>query len=220
MNLLLFGPPGSGKGTQADFLTQDLGIPQISTGDILRDDVKRGTPLGVRAREYMNRGELVPDGVMVEMIRERITRPDCKRGFLLDGFPRTVPQAEALDGMLEGIGQHIDRLLYLHVELEELVQRLTGRWVCPTCARSYHMVNNPPRDDRRCNMDGSTLVHREDDTEETARRRAEVFYQRTYPILDFYKKRGISVEIDGEGSIADVRERVRSALAGSIKGVA
>jgi adenylate kinase len=220
MNLLLFGPPGSGKGTQADFLTQELGIPQISTGDILRDDVKRGTPLGIKAREFMNRGELVPDEVMVEMIRERITRPDCANGFLLDGFPRTVPQAEALDGMLDGIGQRIDRLLYLHVELEELVQRLTGRWVCPTCARSYHMVNNPPRDDRRCNVDSSPLVHREDDTEETARRRSEVFYQRTYPILDFYKKRGISVEIDGEGSIADVRERVREALAGSTKGAA
>jgi adenylate kinase len=220
MNLLLFGPPGSGKGTQADFLTQELGIPQISTGDILRDDVKRGTPLGLKAREFMRRGELVPDEVMVEMIRERITRPDCKRGFLLDGFPRTVPQAEALDGMLEGIGQHIDRLLYLHVELEELVQRLTGRWVCPACARSYHMVNNPPRDDKRCNVEGATLVHREDDTEETARRRCEVFYQRTYPILDFYRQRGISVEIDGEGSIADVRGRVRDALANSTKGAA
>ena len=220
MNLLLFGPPGSGKGTQADFLTQELGIPQISTGDILREDVKRGTPLGVKAREFMSRGELVPDEVMVEMIRERIKRPDCGRGFLLDGFPRTVPQAQALDGMLDSIGQHIDRLLYLQVGREELVQRLTGRWVCPACARSYHMVNNPPRDDRRCNVDGTELVHREDDTEETARRRADVFYQRTYPILEFYQRRGISVEVDGEGSIGEVRERVREALAGSTKGVA
>jgi len=220
MNLLLFGPPGSGKGTQADFLTQELGIPQISTGDILRDDVKRGTPLGLKAKEYMNRGELVPDGVMVDMIRERITRPDCKRGFLLDGFPRTVPQAQALDEMLAGLGQHIDRLLYLHVDLEELVQRLTGRWVCPSCARSYHKVNNPPLNDMRCNVDGTGLVHRDDDTEETARRRAEVFYQRTYPILEFYKQRGISVEIDGQGAIADVRARVREALAGSTKGAA
>jgi len=220
MNLLLFGPPGSGKGTHADFLTQDLGIPQISTGDILRDDVKRGTPLGLKAKEYMNRGELVPDGVMVDMIRERITRPDCKRGFLLDGFPRTVPQAQALDEMLAGLGQHIDRLLYLHVDLEELVQRLTWRWVCPSCARSYHKVNNPPLNDMRCNVDGTHLVHRDDDTEETARRRAEVFYQRTYPILEFYKQRGISVEIDGQGAIADVRARVREALAGSTKGAA
>jgi adenylate kinase len=220
MNLLLFGPPGSGKGTQADFLTQEVGIPQISTGDILRDDVKRGTPLGLKAKEYMNRGELVPDGVMVDMIRERITRPDCKRGFLLDGFPRTVPQAQALDEMLAGLGQHIDRLLYLHVDLEELVQRLTGRWVCPSCARSYHKVNNPPLNDMRCNVDGTGLVHRDDDTEETARRRAEVFYQRTYPILEFYKQRGISVEIDGQGAIADVRERVREALAGSTRGAA
>lgn len=220
MNLLLFGPPGSGKGTQADFLTQDFGIPQISTGDILRDDVKRATPLGLKAREFMNRGELVPDEVMVEMIRERITRPDCAPGFLLDGFPRTVPQAEALDQMLDGIGQHIDRLLYLHVELEELVQRLTGRWVCPQCARSYHKTNNPPKDDMKCNVDSAPLVHREDDTEETARRRAEVFYQRTYPILEFYKQRGISIEIDGHGTIAEVRERVRVALAGSTRGVA
>ena len=214
MNLLLFGPPGSGKGTQADFLTQDYGIPQISTGDILRDDVKRGTELGLKASEYMNRGELVPDEVMVNMIRERITRPDCAGGFLLDGFPRTAPQAEALDGMLDTIGQHIDRLLYLHVELEELVERLTGRWVCPRCARSYHMVNNRPRDDMKCNVDQAGLVHRDDDTEETARRRAEVFYQRTYPILAFYRQRGISVEIDGHGSIGEVRERVKSALQG------
>ena len=220
MNLLLFGPPGSGKGTQADFLTQDLGIPQISTGDILRDDVKRGTPLGKEASKFMKRGELVPDEVMVEMIRERITTPDCAGGFLLDGFPRTVPQAEALDGMLETIGQHIDRLLYLHVELEELVQRLTGRWVCPACARSYHMENNPPKQDMRCNVDATELVHRDDDTEETARRRSEVFYQRTYPILEFYKKRGISVEIDGQGTINEVRERGRRALAGTTRGAA
>jgi adenylate kinase len=220
MNLLLFGPPGSGKGTQADFLTQAYGIPQISTGDILRDDVKRGTALGKQASEFMNRGELVPDEVMVDMIRERITRPDCANGFLLDGFPRTVPQAQALDGMLETIGQHIDRLLYLHVELEELVQRLTGRWVCPACARSYHMENNPPKEDMRCNVDGTGLVHRADDTEETARRRSEVFYQRTYPILDFYRQRGISVEVDGHGTIAEVRERVRNALVGTTRGVA
>jgi adenylate kinase len=215
LNLLIFGPPGSGKGTQADFLTQAHSIPQISTGDILREDVKRGTPLGLKASEYMTRGELVPDELMVEMIRERISRPDCENGFLLDGFPRTVPQAEALDSMLSSLGKRIDRLLYLHVEAEELVQRLTGRWVCPTCARSYHKVNNPPRLDMKCNIDGSGLVHRDDDTEETARRRAEVFYARTYPILAFYRDRGISIEIDGQGSIAEVRQRVEQALGGS-----
>ncbi len=219
MNLLIFGPPGSGKGTQADFLTQQHGIPQISTGDILREDVKRGTPLGLKAREYMTRGELVPDGVMVEMIRERISRPDCESGFLLDGFPRTVPQAEALDNMLQSIGKRLDRLLYLHVEAEELVQRLTGRWVCPTCARSYHKVNNPPKADMRCNVDGTELVHRDDDTEATARKRAEVFYARTYPILAFYRDRGISVEIDGQGSIGEVCARVKQALNGSPGGI-
>lgn len=212
MNLLIFGPPGSGKGTQADFLTQDYGVPQISTGDILREDVRRGTPLGLKANEYMTRGELVPDEVMVEMIRERISRPDCAGGFLLDGFPRTVPQAEALDQMLESLGRRIDKLLYLHVEAEELVQRLTGRWVCPVCARSYHKVNNPPVDDMKCNIHGVELVHRDDDTEATARKRAEVFYARTYPILAFYRDRGISVEIDGLGSISEVRQRVRAAL--------
>ncbi len=213
MNLLIFGPPGSGKGTQADFLTQDHGIPQISTGDILREDVKRGTPLGLKASEYMTRGELVPDELMVEMIRERISREDCSGGFLLDGFPRTVPQAEALDSMLESLGKQIDRLLYLQVEAEELVQRLTGRWVCPVCARSYHKVNNPPKDDMRCNIDAAELIHRDDDTEETARRRAEVFYARTYPILAFYRDRGISVEVDGLGTIGEVRDRVKQALA-------
>ncbi len=214
MNLLLFGPPGSGKGTQAQFLSIEYRIPQISTGDILRDDVKRATPLGKQAEVFMKRGDLVPDELMVEMIRERIRRPDCSGGFMLDGFPRTVPQAEALDQMLDSIGQRIDRLLYLHVDDEELVKRLTERWTCPTCSLTYHPASNPPRDDQRCDADGAGLIRREDDNAETARRRAQVYFERTYPILDFYRPRGLVVEVDGHGAIQEVRNRVKVALQG------
>ena len=218
MNLLLYGPPGSGKGTQADFLSHRFGIPHVSTGDLFREEGKRGTPLGLEAKAYMDRGELIPDDVMIKVIRDRLAAPDTSHGFLLDGFPRTVPQAEALDGTLAEIQKGLDFLLYLHVDIEELVQRLTGRWVCPTCARSYHLVNNPPHDDRLCDREGTPLIHRDDDTEETARRRSEVFYQRTYPILGFYRDRGLVVEIDGHGSIADVRERIRRGLADAVSG--
>lgn len=216
MNLLLYGPPGSGKGTQADFLGHRFGIPHVSTGDLFREEAKRGTPLGLEAKAYMDRGELIPDDVMIGVIRDRLAQPDTAHGFLLDGFPRTVPQAEALDSMLVEIGKNLDFLLYLHVDIEELVQRLTGRWVCPTCARSYHLVNNPPHEDKLCDRDDTPLIHRDDDTEETARRRSEVFYQRTYPILGFYRNRGLVVEIDGRGSIAEVRERIRRGLAEAV----
>ncbi|TMD08239.1 MAG: adenylate kinase [Chloroflexi bacterium] len=214
MNLLLFGPPGSGKGTQAQFLSVEYRIPQISTGDILRDDVKRATPLGKQAEVFMKRGDLVPDELMVEMIRERIRRADCSGGFMLDGFPRTVPQAEALDQMLDSIGQRIDRLLSLHVDAEELVTRLTERWTCPSCSLTYHPASNPPRDDQRCDADGAGLIRREDDNAETARRRAQVYFERTYPILDFYRPRGLVVEVDGNGPIQEVRNRVKVALQG------
>ena len=211
MRLVLVGPPGAGKGTLAMALSARYGIPQLSTGDMLRAAKKSGT-LDPALVVMMTQGGLVPDAVVIKLIDDRFAAPDCGPGFLLDGFPRTVPQAEALDEMLTSIGKGIDRLLYLHVEIEELVQRLTGRWVCPTCARSYHMVNNPPRNDGNCDWDGTPLMHRDDDTEETARRRAEVFYQRTFPILAFYRDRGISIEVDGQGSIAEVRARVQSGL--------
>jgi adenylate kinase len=161
----------------------------------------------------MQRGDLVPDELMVEMIRERIARPDCSGGFMLDGFPRTVPQAEALEQMLRSEGKEIERLLYLHVDLEELVKRLTDRWTCPTCSRTYHPHSNPPRHDMKCNSDDTELVRRPDDNEETARRRAQVYYERTYPILDYYRPRGLVVEVDGHGSIQDVRDRIKNALA-------
>lgn len=212
MNLLLFGPPGSGKGTQAQFLTERYGIPQISTGDILRDEVRRGTELGKQAETFMKRGDLVPDEVMIGMIRNRIQQPDCAGGWILDGFPRTVPQAEALEEMLRSVGESIDRIIYLQVEIEELVKRLTERWTCPSCSRTYHMANNPPKKDEMCDFDGTGLIRRDDDNEETARRRSQVYYERTYPILDFYRPRGIVCEVDGLGSIAEVRQRIETAL--------
>ena len=213
MNLLLFGPPGSGKGTQAQFLTERYGIPQISTGDILREHVRRGTELGKTADTYMTRGELVPDDVMIGMIRDRIQEPDCADGWILDGFPRTIPQAEALEEMLKSVGKSIDRIIYLHVDIEELVARLNERWTCPTCSRTYHLSSNPPKRDELCDVDGTKLIRRDDDNEETARRRTQVYYERTYPILDFYRPRGIVFEIDGHGTIDEVRRRIESALA-------
>lgn len=212
LNLLLFGPPGSGKGTQAQFLSARYGIAHISTGDMLREQVRQGTELGRRAAEFMNRGDYVPDEVMIGMIRSRIQERDCADGWILDGFPRTVPQARALDEMLAAERETIHRLLYLHVDVEEIVARLTQRWTCPSCSRTYHLQSHPPRNDRKCDHDGSELIRREDDNPEVARNRTKVYYERTYPILDYYRPRGIVVEVDGEGTVAQVRRRIEDAL--------
>src|SRR5205085_2289561 len=178
----------------AEYLGSVMNRVTFAGGIFLGGDVKRATPLGKQAEVFMTRGDLVPDELMVEMIRERIRRADCSGGFMLDGFPRTVPQAEALDQMLDSIGQRIDRLLSLHVDAEELVTRLTERWTCPSCSLTYHPASNPPRDDQRCDADGAGLIRREDDNAETARRRAQVYSERPYPILDLYRPRRLAVE--------------------------
>jgi adenylate kinase len=212
LNLLLFGPPGSGKGTQAQFLSARYQIAHISTGDMLREQVRQKSALGRRAAEFMNRGDYVPDEVMIGMIRSRIEEPDCANGWILDGFPRTVPQAQALDEMLGSVNETIHRLLYLHVDVEEIVNRLTQRWTCPTCSRTYNMENHPPRRDQLCDQDETRLIRRDDDNPEVARNRTKVYYERTYPILDYYRPRGIVVEVDGEGTVAGVRRRIEDAL--------
>ena len=216
MDLLLFGAPGSGKGTQGSFLRARYGIPQISTGDILRGESREGTELGRIAQGYMDRGELVPDDLMIELIRHRLQQPDSASGFLLDGYPRTVPQAEALDGLMESMGRRFDRVLYLEVPIEELVERLSGRRVCSCCGRSYHMHNNPPRVPGVCDVDGCPLVEREDDRPETARRRIEVYLKDTMPVLEHYRRLdgGVVEFVDGTGTIDTIRARILEAPAG------
>ncbi len=214
MKLLLFGAPGSGKGTQAEAIRRRWRIPQVSTGDILRAEVKAGTDLGRQARTYMDRGELVPDDVMVGIIRRRLAEPDCAEGFMLDGFPRTRVQAEALDRMMAEAGLAFDAVLYLDVPREELIRRLSGRLTCPTCGRTYHPDSNPPAPGNRCPVDGTELVQRPDDTVETATNRVEVFLRDTMPVLDHYRRAGIVHDIDGTGGIEEVGGRVMKVLEG------
>lgn len=215
MDLLLFGAPGSGKGTQGQFLRERYGVPPISTGDILRAEVKAGSELGVEANSYMERGELVPDELVIDMIKKRLNEPDCSQGFILDGFPRTVPQARALDAVMDSMGRSFDRVLSLEVPIEELVARLSGRLVCSCCGHSYHVRNNPPRRPGTCDIDGCRLLEREDDSPQTARRRIEVYLRDTMPVLEYYRREpGLVVPIDGTGSIDDIRYRLLAATGG------
>lgn len=212
MILELFGPPGSGKGTQAGFLVEHLGIPQISTGELLRAEAASGTELGQLAKSYMDRGDLVPDEITVEVLRRRLSQPDVARGVLLDGFPRTPEQAEEFDRILEAHGRRMDKVIYLKVPEDELVSRLSGRLTCPACGRTYHPVLNPPRADRLCDRDGTALVEREDDKAETARRRIAVYLEQTLPVLEHYRKQGVVTEVSGEGDVKEVRRRILEAI--------
>lgn len=191
MNLIFFGPPGAGKGTQAQLLQQREGIPQISTGDMLRAAIRAQTPLGRRAQQYVDAGELVPDDVMIEIVEDRLNQPDARRGFVLDGFPRTVGQALALDRALEASARRIDVAVYFVVSDEVIVHRLAGRRVCRQAGHIYHIEAHPPKVAGRCDIDGSPLYQREDDREETVRRRLEVYHRETEPLADFYRRRGV-----------------------------
>ncbi len=212
MRLILLGPPGSGKGTHAGWLSEKFGIPAISTGDILRAAVAAGTELGRKAKSYMDGGQLVPDEVMIGLIEERLRESDCAPGFLLDGFPRTVPQAEALDDLLRKLGWSLDAVLELDVDEEEIVRRLTSRRVCSRCGRIFNLVYDPPPADGRCPECGGEVIQRSDDREETVRNRLRVYHQQTAPLVEFYRDRGLLVSVDGNGSIEQVRERVLGAL--------
>lgn len=212
MNLILLGPPGAGKGTQAKMLTERFGIPQISTGDILRAAVREGTPMGVKAKSFMDAGGLVPDEVVVGIVRERLQNPDCAAGFILDGFPRTVAQADALKETLRGLGKDLDAVISLEVDADALVTRLTGRRTCRDCGRGYHVAFDPPKVKDICDACGGPLLQREDDREETIRKRLEVYAEQTSPLIDYYRREGLLTSIDGMQDIDVVQERVLAAL--------
>jgi adenylate kinase len=203
--VVLMGGPGAGKGTQARILQQSLDIPQVASGDLFREHLKNKTDLGQMAKQYIDAGKLVPDDVTVEMVRQRLSRADCAAGAILDGFPRTVPQAGALDQILSEKGNPKVIVPYIHVDPEILLRRLAGRWTCTKCGHVFHSEFDPPKVEGICDFDGSPLYQREDDTEETQKRRIEVFFEQTTPLLDYYREKGLLVEIDGNQSINEVQ---------------
>ncbi len=210
--IVLLGPPGVGKGTQAEVLTERLNLPHISSGDIFRENIKKGTEMGKLAQTYMKKGELVPDNVTVAMIRERFSRPDCANGAILDGFPRTPPQADTLALMLGGFGGSVDLVPYITAPNEVLMERLAGRWTCRAAGHIFHEKFNPPHKTGVCDFDGSELYQRDDDKLETVLHRIDVYQEQTAPLIDYYKKRGILVEINGFMSIDQVSAQLLSAL--------
>jgi len=212
MRLVLLGPPGAGKGTQGVLLAERYGIPQISTGEILRDHVQRGTKLGIRARSYMDRGEYVPDDVVVSMVMDRLADPDADKGFILDGFPRTIAQAEALERALADADEPLTAVLKFSVGGELAVRRLVGRYTCPNCGRTYHMEFKPPADDEICDVCGATLERRADDDELTARRRLAVYREQASPLERFYAERDLLHQVDSEATPGDVIERTLTVL--------
>jgi len=208
----LLGPPGAGKGTQAKRLTAVLGAPQISTGDILRQSVADGTALGRKARAFMDQGALVPDDVVIGIIEERLRQPDCADGYILDGFPRTLAQAEALTRRLTALSTPLDRVLSLEVPEDDLVRRLSGRRVCRGCGHLYHVESNPPRQADVCDRCGDALYQRDDDREETIRHRLRVYREQTEPLIAYYDGMGLLARIDGRGTIDEISERITRAL--------
>ncbi len=213
LNLILFGPPGAGKGTQADRLRQDFGLPFISTGDMLRRNVRDKTDLGLEAQRYMDAGDLVPDGVMVRMAGERLQEDDAQDGFILDGFPRTVAQAEALDRQLADLGRRVTSALLIDVPDEEVVRRLSGRRVCVKAGHNYHIEFDPPKHEGICDQDGSRLIQREDDQPEVIKNRLSVYHDKTSPLQSFYDGRGLMRRIDGTRDPADVHDHIRAVIA-------
>ncbi len=203
--ILLLGAPGAGKGTQAEILRERLGLAHIASGDLFRENVSKGTPLGTLAKSYMDKGELVPDDVTVQMVMDRIARPDCARGVVFDGFPRTVAQAQALDAALAQQGKNINMVLFVDVRDEELVKRLSSRWICPNDGTVYNTLTNPPRVAGQCDKDGTALYQRDDDKPETVRRRLQVYKTQTQPLIDYYHAKGLLQEINGEQNIEKVQ---------------
>lgn len=204
MRLILLGPPGSGKGTQANLLQEKFGIPKISTGDILRAAVKDNTALGKQAKSFMDKGELVPDEVVIGLIKERIVEPDCEAGYILDGFPRTIVQAEKLEETLAAMGQEIDSVLDLEVDREELLVRLTGRRTCKNCGAMFHQTTHPPKVEGVCDECGGELYQRPDDNEETIVKRQEVYNRETAPLKEFYRRQGKLKTIQGQGGMDEI----------------
>ena len=208
MNIILLGAPGAGKGTQAEKICEYCHIPQISTGNIIRAAMRDGTEAGKKAQEFVNAGKLVPDAVVIEMVNERLKQDDCKNGFILDGFPRTVPQAQALQEM----GVEIDHVIDIEVPDETIMQRLTGRRVCGECGASYHIINNPPKVENVCDKCGHELIIRKDDHPDTVKDRLQVYHEQTEPLKDFYEKRGLLYMIEGTRPVEQVTKDVLNAL--------
>jgi adenylate kinase len=213
LNLILFGPPGAGKGTQAERLRQDFQLPYIATGDMLRANVKDETELGRKAKEFMDAGDLVPDDLIVAMARDRLNEDDAQEGFLLDGFPRTVPQADALGEMLDGLGRRITATLLIDVPDEEVVRRLSGRRVCVKAGHNYHVESDPPKNEGICDQDGSRLVQRDDDKPEVVEHRLAVYREKTEPLVEYYDSRGLMRRIDGTRPPSEVHDHIRAVIA-------
>ncbi|KOO40888.1 adenylate kinase [Priestia koreensis] len=217
MNLVLMGLPGAGKGTQAERIVENYDIPHISTGDMFRAAMKEGTELGLEAKSYIDKGELVPDEVTIGIVRERLSKDDCVKGFLLDGFPRTVAQADALETMLAELGRKIDYVINIDVDQSVLMERLTGRRICKDCGATYHLVFNPPAKEGVCDKCGGELYQRADDNSETVATRLEVNVKQTKPLLAFYEEKGYLRNVNGQQDINDVFEDVRKLLGGLSK---
>ena len=212
MNLILLGAPGSGKGTQAGFISQEVGLPHIASGDLFREAQGKKTELGLLAKSYMEKGALVPDEITIRMILERIAKPDCEGGYILDGFPRTLEQAGALDESLEKMSSAIDKVICIKVSDEELLSRLSGRWICKNCQTPYHLVNSPPKVAGKCDKCGGELYQRADDNVETIKNRLSVYYTQTAPLIEYYQSTGKLVEINGEQEVERLGREIVAAL--------
>jgi adenylate kinase len=213
LNLILFGPPGAGKGTQAERLREDFQLPYVATGDMLRANVKGGTELGGAAKAFMDAGDLVPDELIVAMARDRLAEPDAEDGFLLDGFPRTIEQADELAEMLDGLGRRITAALLIDVPDDEVIRRLAGRRVCVKAGHNYHVEFDPPKHEGVCDQDGSRLIQRDDDTPEVITHRLAVYHEKTKPLVDYYDSRGLMRRIDGTRPPGDVHDHIRAVIA-------
>ncbi len=213
MRLVLLGPPGAGKGTQAVRLSDKYGVPSISTGDLLREHVQESSPLGVRARTFMDRGEYVPDGLVVQMVMDRLDDPDADKGFILDGFPRTVAQAQALENALAAAGRPLSAVLKFTIDDDMAIKRLAGRWTCPVCKRTYNIFFKPPAEEAVCDVDGAALTRRSDDDEITVRRRLAVYREETEPLEFFYWERGLLREVNAQAQEGLVTERTIASIA-------
>lgn len=214
MNILFMGPPGAGKGTQAQLIVNEFGIPHISTGDAFRLAIKQGTPIGIKAKEFMDQGLLVPDDVTIGIVEERLQQSDCEKGFLLDGFPRTLSQAEALDGILSRLNTGLDHVINLKVDRDKLLARLTGRRICKSCGASYHVIFNPPKEEGVCDKCSGELYQRSDDNEESVGTRLDEYLTKTAPLLSFYEEKGLLREVDGDKEIDAVSAEIVSLLRG------
>ena len=212
MRVIFLGPPGVGKGTQAEFLAKNKGIPKLSTGDLLRDAVKKQTNLGLEAKSYMDRGELVPDQVVIGLVREKLGSAECQNGFLLDGFPRTVPQADQLALIMKASGISLDQVIYFTIKKDEIIKRVSGRRSCPDCNAVYHIQSVPPQKEGICDECGAKLIQRNDDKPETIESRLTVYNDQTAPLIEYYKAKSILSELDGAGAVEDVQRRLIALL--------